>query len=140
MPNQFARQLRKNMTDTERFVWKRIRYRQLGGYRFRRQVPVGPYIADFVCFEAKVVLELDGGQHATQLLSDTERTHWFEGQGFVVVRFWNNEAIENWDTIADYLVGVLQARTPHPNPPPQGGRGPERPPDMLRPTGNPPGP
>jgi len=78
MANDFARKLRKEMTDAERFVWAKLRYRQIGGFKFRRQAEVGPYIADFLCNEAKVILELDGSQHATQVAEDEERTQWLE--------------------------------------------------------------
>ena len=134
MPNHFARHLRKNMTDAERFVWQRIRYRQLGGFRFRRQAPIGPFIADFVCFEARFILELDGGQHATQVEADAARTRWLEGQGFRVMRVWNNEVFEDWDSVAEGIVTALTVPlTPHPNPPPQGGREPEGGPERTAP-------
>jgi very-short-patch-repair endonuclease len=119
----FARKLRKEMTDTERFVWDRIRHRQIGGFKFRRQSPVGPYIVDFVCFEAKVVLELDGGQHDLASLEDAARTHWLQSQGFRVVRFWNHEVFEDWEFIEAHLYSfVIAGSTPHPPPPPPGGR------------------
>jgi very-short-patch-repair endonuclease len=127
MANEFARHLRKNMTDTERFVWARIRYRQLGGFRFRRQAPIGPYVADFVCFEAKLVLELDGGQHAARVEADAERTRWLESQGFRVFRVWNFEVSDDWDAVAE-AIGRLLAESEDPppaasrRPPPQGGR------------------
>jgi very-short-patch-repair endonuclease len=110
------------MTDTERFAWQRLRYRQIEGHRFRRQVPIGPFIADFVCLERRLILELDGGQHAEQVEKDTARTKWFESQGFVVLRFWNNEVLQNWDAVEQVIWEHLQRLTPHPNPPPQGGR------------------
>jgi very-short-patch-repair endonuclease len=109
--NEFARHLRKNMTDTERFVWNRIRLRQLGGFRFRRQAPIGPYIADFVCFEAKLVLELDGGQHAVRVRADAVRTAWLESQGFRVFRVWNFEVFQDWDAFAEVVCGLLVERS-----------------------------
>jgi very-short-patch-repair endonuclease len=114
MANEFARRLRKDMTDTEQFVWKRVRYRQIGGYKFRRQAPVGPFIADFVCHEAKVILELDGDQHAEQADQDAARSGWFESQGYVVARFWNHEAFQDWDAIEDNLWRLLNERAPRP--------------------------
>ena len=124
MANEFARRLRKNMTDAEQFAWKRLRGHQLGGFGFRRQAPIGPYIADFVCFETKLILELDGGQHAELTDEDAERTRWFKSQGFRVVRFWNHEVFQDWDVIEQELWRLLTqtGSTPHPNPPPQGGR------------------
>jgi very-short-patch-repair endonuclease len=118
MANEFARRLRKDLTDAERFVWERVRHRQLGGFRFRRQAPIGPYVADFVCYEAKVVLELDGGQHAERVEHDAARTRWLEGEGFRVFRVWNNEVFDNWDGIAEAVGALLVAR--HPDPPGQG--------------------
>ncbi len=103
MSREFARHLRKNMTDAERFAWMRLRGRQIAGFRFRRQAPIGPYIADFVCFEAKLILELDGGQHAEQVGEDAARTRWFESEGFRVVRFWNHEVFQDWDVIEQEL-------------------------------------
>ena len=73
MLRDLARTLRKNMTDAETFVWKRIRQRQIGGYKFRRQQELGPYIVDFVCLESRLIFELDGGQHAEQVEADAER-------------------------------------------------------------------
>ena len=125
MGRETARNLRKNPTDTERFVWQHIRYRQLDGNRFRRQHPLGPYVVDFVCLEKRLILELDGGQHAEQVKDDLTRTCWLERQGFRVIRFWNNEALENWDGVEQVILEQLQgvrSNTPHPNPPPQGGR------------------
>jgi very-short-patch-repair endonuclease len=111
MANEFARHLRKNMTDTERFAWGHLRYRQLGGFRFRRQAPIGPYIADFVCFEAKLILELDGGQHAARAEADAVRTAWLESQGFRVFRVWIFEAFQDWDAVAEAIWKLLTERT-----------------------------
>src|SRR5436309_2247647 len=117
MSRDRARHLRKNMTDTERFVWDKIRYRQMCGFKFRRQVPLGPYIADFVCLERRLILELDGGQHAERVEQDAERTRWLESQGFTVLRFWNNEALCDWEAVEQVICEHLQEPTPHPNPP-----------------------
>jgi very-short-patch-repair endonuclease len=116
MANEFARRLRKGMTDAERFVWARIRHRQILGLKFRRQDPVGPYIADFVCHEIKLVLELDGGQHANQIEADAARTRWFEAEGYRVVRFWNNEIFEDWDAVAQRLCESLPPDWSSPSP------------------------
>jgi adenine-specific DNA-methyltransferase len=120
MARKFARRLRKNLTDTEQFVWERVRRRQIGGFKFRRQAPVGPYIVDFACFERRLILELDGGQHAEQVLEDQERTRWLEAAGFRVVRFWDHEVFQDWDAIEEHLYQFLSAAPPVP--PPQGGR------------------
>lgn len=97
-----ARSLRKNQTDVEQLVWKHLRNRQLYNYKFRRQFPIEPYIADFVCLDLKLIVELDGGQHASQIDYDNQRTLFLEQRGFKVIRFWNNDVIEN-------TVGVLEA-------------------------------
>ena len=97
-----ARVLRKNQTDVERLLWKHLRNRQLYGYKFRRQLPIEPFIADFACLELKLVIELDGGQHANQINYDNQRSLLLEQRGFKVIRFWNNEVIEN-------TAGVLEA-------------------------------
>jgi len=107
MANEFARHLRKDMTDAERFVWARVRYLQLGGFKFRRQAPVGRYVADFVCFEAKLILELDGGQHAVRVEADAARTRWLEAQGFRVFRLWNHEVFEDWDNVVERIRPLL---------------------------------
>src|SRR5262249_26771691 len=122
MSRDHARQLRKNLTDTERFVWQRIRYRQLGGYKFRRQMSLGPYVVDFVCLECRLILELDGGQHAEQAAEDAIRTRWLQEQGFTVLRFWDHEAMRDWDAVAEVIRRHLRSSTPHPDPPPQGER------------------
>jgi very-short-patch-repair endonuclease len=108
MANEFARGLRKNMTDAERFVWSKLRHRQMSGFRFRRQAPIGPYIADFVSFECKVIIELDGGQHAEQAEKDAKRTEWLESQGFRVLRFWNCEVFEDWDNVSERIWAFLR--------------------------------
>ena len=123
MSRDFARQLRKNLTDAERRLWSALRYRQLGGWKFRRQAPIGPFVADFVCFERKLVIELDGAQHLEQLESDGDRSSWLVGQGFCVVRFPNHRVFEELDDVKEEIWRALGG-TPHPNPPPQGGREP----------------
>ena len=109
-PTERARQLRKNLTDAEQFVWTKLRSRRLGGYKFRRQMPIGPYIVDFVCLEARLILELDGGQHTEQKDYDTARTQWFQSQGFEVLRFWNHEVLEDWESVEEVIYGRLEQR------------------------------
>ncbi len=90
----FARTLRKASTDAEAKLWQGLRARQLNGYKFRRQVPMGNYVADFVCLEARLIVEVDGGQHAERSDYDEARTDWLHAQGFCVLRFWNNEVLQ----------------------------------------------
>ena len=94
-----ARQLRKNLTEAERVLWRHLRLRQLEGCKFRRQQPIGRYIVDFVCFENQLVIELDGGQHCEQVVYDAERSAWLRGQGFRVLRFWNHEILQNIEAV-----------------------------------------
>jgi len=92
--------LREQMTDAERRLWARLRNRQLDGFKFRRQASLGPFIVDFLCIEARLIVEVDGGQHSAE--RDAARTAWLTEESYRVVRFWNHEVIEN-------IEGVLQA-------------------------------
>jgi very-short-patch-repair endonuclease len=106
-----ARQLRKNFTDAEQILWRTVRSRQLGGHKFRRQQPVGRYIVDFVCLEASLVIEVDGGQHAEirQAAYDEERTAWVRQQGFRVLRFWDHEVLKQLDGVKEAIIKSLAA-------------------------------
>lgn len=106
---QRAQVLRKRMTDAEQHLWSRLRRRQLLGFKFRRQVPVGPYIADFACVEAKLIVELDGGQHIDAKASDEARTRFLESRGFRVLRFWNNDVLRRTDDVLDEILRALPA-------------------------------
>ncbi|AEG00128.1 endonuclease domain-containing protein [Methylomonas methanica] len=90
-----ARDLRKNQTDAERLLWQHLRNRQLCGQKFRRQFPIDSFIVDFVCLEVKLIVELDGGQHAKQIEYDEKRTEQLQKRGFKVIRFWNNDVLQN---------------------------------------------
>jgi very-short-patch-repair endonuclease len=96
-----AVRLRKNQTEAERKLWSQLRAKQLEGCKFRRQQPLGTYIVDFICFEKKVIIELDGGQHMDQEAKDQIRDKWLTKQGYKVIRFWDGEVFEN-------LPGVLE--------------------------------
>ncbi|MEO0031604.1 MAG: hypothetical protein RIS94_1362 [Pseudomonadota bacterium] len=119
-----ARKLRRNQTDAEARLWQRLRNRQIAGAKFTRQVPLGPYVVDFCCRPIKLVLELDGGQHADNP-RDLERTRRLEAHGYRVVRFWNNDVLTNTDGVlqAIALAVAKAAQPPHPNPLPGGERG-----------------
>jgi very-short-patch-repair endonuclease len=92
-----ARSLRKSSTPAEHKLWMRLRNRQLDGVKFRRQQPIGQYVVDFFCLEARLVIELDGGWHGEDLkrVEDEQRTAYLESQGYLVMRFWNNEVTED---------------------------------------------
>jgi very-short-patch-repair endonuclease len=120
--DKFARQLRTSSTDTELRLWLQLKNRKLGGFKFRRQHPIPPYIVDFVCIEQKLIVELDGGQHAEQAASDAERTVFLESKGFLIIRFWNDEALKQTDIVLEEILRQLNA--PHPGPlPASGARG-----------------
>ena len=107
-----ARKLRRNSTDLERQLWHRIRDKQIDEFRFRRQRPIGKYIVDFVCLDAMLIVELDGGQHAEVAAYDLVRTAFLESLGYRVLRFWNNEVIENMDGVLQRLhETLLRSRT-----------------------------
>jgi adenine-specific DNA-methyltransferase len=103
--HDFARKLRREQTDVERKLWYALRDRRFHGFKFRRQQPIGPYIADFVCFETKLVIELDGDQHGAAALEayDHARTERLAADGFRVIRFWNHELNENFDGVLDSI-------------------------------------
>ncbi|MEE9352429.1 MAG: endonuclease domain-containing protein [Thiotrichaceae bacterium] len=103
-----ARDLRKNQTDAEAALWKLVRAKQIEGLKFRRQHPIPPYIVDFVCTEKKLIIELDGGQHAETINYDEKRTKYLESQSYTVIRFWNNEILNNIEGVYETLINHLR--------------------------------
>jgi very-short-patch-repair endonuclease len=103
----FARRLRNEATDAERHLWRYLRREQLAGFKFRRQYPMAGYIADFVCIPARLVLELDGGQHLDALGYDAERTRTIEAQGYRVLRFWNDEVLLRTEAVLEEVLRHL---------------------------------
>lgn len=112
-----ARQLRAEMTEAERTMWRSLSRGQLEGWKFRRQAPIGKYFADFFCPEARLVVEIDGGQHS-ESQRDVNRDAWFAGAGYRVLRFWNNDVLTNIEGVFQVIREFLS--TPPPNPLPQG--------------------
>ena len=102
----FARKLRNDPTDAEKRLWLYLRRDQLG-VRFRRQLSIGPYIVDFVCPSKKLIIELDGGQHANQSAEDAKRTEFLEQQGYKVLRYWNNEVFQNIEAVLKSIKAAL---------------------------------
>ena len=104
-----ARQLRANTTDAEATLWRMLRQLPMDGSHFRRQVPIGRYVADFACMAARLVIELDGSQHAlvNNIARDEARTRWLEARGYRVLRFWNNEIIENPDGVLETIYAAV---------------------------------
>jgi very-short-patch-repair endonuclease len=146
-----AKSMRSEMTNAERVLWLQLRAHRLDGLRFRRQTPIGQYIVDFVCHERRLVIELDGGQHA-ESQRDIRRDRWLESKGYRVLRFWNSDVLQNREGVLETIVSAARAMlptsplegevdaaqqrreggkpqapargaTPLPDPPPQGGRG-----------------
>jgi very-short-patch-repair endonuclease len=114
-----ARKLRNDATDAEQHLWRYVRRRQLGGYRFRRQVPICGYIADFVCLEAKLVVELDGGQHVDSRHYDEQRDSRITAEGFCVLRFWDDQVFNESEAVLAVILKALESGCPLPNPPPR---------------------
>ena len=115
-----GRGLRQRQTDAERLLWAKLRNRQLKGVKFRRQQPLGPYIVDFISFEKRIIVEVDGGQHNTPppypspvegkgKTRDREREAWLKERGYRVLRFWNNELLANMDGVLEKIVENLSS-------------------------------
>ncbi|MDP6621533.1 MAG: DUF559 domain-containing protein [Alphaproteobacteria bacterium] len=119
-----ARKLRQNLSEAEKRLWNDLRRRQLDDAYFRRQVPFGPYVVDFACKQRKLIIELDGGQHAQQVDQDAKRTAYLEAQGYAVLRFWNNQVFENLEGVVETIAkAVSQRQPPPPRPSPDSGEG-----------------
>jgi len=118
MASSFARALRRNPPEAELRLWLRLRRRQLDGFRFRRQVPLGPYVVDFACLSARLVVEVDGGQHAWRHGEDATRMSWLEANGFRVLRLWNNEVFSNINGVLETIRGALRDSGDAPPPTP----------------------
>jgi very-short-patch-repair endonuclease len=99
------------MTDAERRLWSRLRNGQVLGHKFRRQMPIGRFIADFACVRAKLVVEVDGGRHAETIAADRLRTAFIENAGYLVIRFWNAEVMRDVDSVISQIVFVIEARS-----------------------------
>jgi very-short-patch-repair endonuclease len=119
-----ARALRREMTEAERCLWYQLRAHRFMGLKFKRQKPLGRYIADFVCLEIGLVIELDGGQHVQQAAYDRQRDGWLRAHGFDVLRFWNHEVLLQTDAVLEQLRLWMEQKRPSPPAPlPQAGEG-----------------
>jgi len=109
------------MTDAERLLWRHLRMKQLGNYKFRRQHPLAGFVMDFVCLEAGLAIEIDGGQHAENAGRDAKRTSKIEKNGFRVLRFWNHDVLGEIEAVKAVIWNALQSHNhPHPSLPPEG--------------------
>jgi very-short-patch-repair endonuclease len=110
----WARRLRLNSTNVELRLWNRLRSRAIDGYKFVLQEPIGPYVVDFVCRERRLIIEVDGGQHADNV-RDRIRDQWLTERNYRVMRFWNNDVLSNMDGVLEVIANALQAENPpHP--------------------------
>ncbi|MBR0779052.1 DUF559 domain-containing protein [Bradyrhizobium diazoefficiens] len=108
-----ARSLRGVSTDAERILWYRLRARRLNGCKFVRQEPIGPYTVDFICREARLIIEVDGGQHADNP-RDAVRDEWLTDRNYRVLRFWNNDVSRNLAGVLETIITALAEAPPHP--------------------------
>ena len=102
-----ARKLRQQATDAERILWRYLRAHRMAGYKFQRQVVIEPYIVDFVCMEARLIVEADGGQHLEQVEDDLKRSLFLESLGYKVIRFWNHEILGDIQIVLERIHGYL---------------------------------
>jgi very-short-patch-repair endonuclease len=114
-----AKDLRRNSTDAERFLWKHLRLKQVEGLKFRRQEPIGNYLVDFVCYEKSVVVEVDGGRHSEAV--DSHWDDWLRSQGFIVLRYWNHEVLTQIEGVLEMILRNCSQESPSPTPPIKGG-------------------
>ena len=102
-----AKERRRNRTDAENRMWYYLRNRRLSGYKFVREQVIGNYIADFVCREKKLIIEIDGGQHMIAVQYDLMRTTYLENSGYKVLRIWNNEVFQDIDAVMDSILNII---------------------------------
>jgi very-short-patch-repair endonuclease len=119
-----AKRLRREMTDAERVLWREVRAHSFAGFKFKRQEPLESFVVDFICYEAKLIIEIDGGQHADKKEADEGRTRWLESRGYRVLRFWNNDVLKNIEGVMQEIEKYLPRNSsPSPLPLPRGERG-----------------
>ena len=120
-----ARRLRRHQTNAERLLWFRLRDRRLAGWKFKRQAPIDRFVVDFFCSDAKLIVELDGGQHDHDRERDADRTRILEAMGYLVLRFWNHDVMRNMDGVLEEILSTVdhqRSEPPHPTPLPVGER------------------
>jgi very-short-patch-repair endonuclease len=120
-----ARRLRRNQTDADRLLWFRLCDRRTAGWKFKRQVPIDRFVVDFCCADAKLIVELDGGQHDQHRDRDADRARVLEAMGYLVLRFWNHDVAQNMDGVLEGILSTInqnRSEPPHPTPLPYGER------------------
>ncbi len=117
---ELARMLRSNMTDAERKLWYHLRAHRMAGFKFKRQLVIEPYIVDFACIEARLIVEADGGQHVEQQDADSVRTAYLERKGYRVLRFWNDEILTSTESVLEVIHNSLMEIPLSPTPLPEG--------------------
>ena len=105
---QRSRDLRKNLTDAEQKLWQKLRNKQINDHKFRRQFVLGNYIVDFICLDKRLIIEVDGGQHMENVDYDSQRDEWLKNQNFKVLRFWNNQVLNEIDSVLEVIVKNLE--------------------------------
>ena len=105
---QRSRDLRKNLTDAEQMLWQKLRNKQINAHKFRRQFVLGNYIVDFICLGKRLIIEVDGGQHMDNVNYDLQRDEWLKNQNFKVLRFWNNQVLNEIDSVLEVIVKNLE--------------------------------
>lgn len=113
-----AKELRRDQTDAEQRLWYHLRAQRFMGLKFKRQKPIGPYIVDFVCSECRLIIEADGGQHQDDAAYDRRRDAWLKEQGYVVLRFWNHEVMQQLESVLEAIRLAALALSPSPSPVP----------------------
>ena len=121
----FAKSLRAEMTQAEQKLWRHLRAHRLQQYKFKRQQPLGPYIADFACFNARLIVEVDGSQHL-ESPRDARRDEWFKANNFRVLRFWNDQVLQETESVLEVILRAVE-ETPLPQPLSRKGRGERKP-------------
>ena len=105
---QRSRDLRNNLTDAEKKLWQKLRNKQINDHKFRRQFVLGNYIVDFICLDKRLIIEVDGGQHMDNVNYDLQRDEWLKSQNFKVLRFWNNQVLNEIDSVLQDIVKNLE--------------------------------
>ena len=118
-----AKALRTNQTEAEQKLWYHLRAHRFMHLKFKRQKPMGYYIVDFVCVEQRLIIEIDGGQHAGQVEYDQHRDAWLRSQGYTVLRFWNNEVMQQLEAVLEQICVAITLSPSPPTPLPQAGEG-----------------